>query len=188
MLKFFYPDGTTLEKQYALPNVVSKGSILSVNKNEDKVNLMTRSSELKGLVYIKVNSRGTDYYLIEGVIKDGGLKAELSLSEMPEGIIEFTLLDESKNPVAERLYFNESKKDRLNIVLNTDKSIYGNREKTEVDINVTANDQKNVSNVNLSVLSINKKYWRNGLDENNIFLSVVEFGVAWSDSRSGILF
>ncbi len=146
---------------YPLPKTISSGSMLSIVKTKSKAFIRVASNVLKSHVYIKVSSRGADYYLIEGALQNGYLTYELPSDKLPEGIIVFTLLDEYKIPVAERLYFNESKKSRLDIALKTDKVVYANREKTKLGIQVSG-----VSGVDMSVLVMNKEYWRGGLDEN----------------------
>lgn len=143
-----------------LPEVVSKGSILSVAKARDKIRINVASNDLKDRVYIKASCRGTDYYSIEGPLREGYLISELPAANLPEGIIVFTLMDGNKNPVAERLYFNESKKDRLNLALETNKTLYGRREEAKLNIQVSGSSTTPLKpDTDLSVLVIKKDLW-----------------------------
>ncbi|MBJ6369352.1 hypothetical protein [Snuella sedimenti] len=153
------------ETLYPLPKVVSKGSNLSVLKDKDKVKLRVVSNCLNSNIYIKVSCRGVDYYIVEGVLQEGRLVAELPSCSLPEGIIVFTLLNDKQMPVAERLYFNESPKNRLSIALNTDKIAYKNREEIKLNIGVAGDDSLPLPETDISVLVINKEQWRKGLDE-----------------------
>ena len=146
---------------YPLPKVVSKGSILSVARAKDKILIQVESNHLNGRIFIKASCRGTDYYLMEGALREGRLVYQLASDKLPEGIIVFTLMDEQRIPVSERLYFNESEQDRLDISLSTDKEYYGRKEPTKLDIEVSGSSWA-LTNTNLSILAINKEHWHQG--------------------------
>tara|TARA_R110002049_G_scaffold696_6_gene4442 strand:+ start:215133 stop:217808 length:2676 start_codon:yes stop_codon:yes gene_type:complete len=146
-----------------LPEAVSKGSILSVVKAGDKIRINVASNDLKDRVYVKASCRGTDYYLIEGPLRAGYLISELPSVDLPEGIIAFTLMDSNKNAVAERLYFNESEKDRLNLALETNKTLYGRREEAKLNIQVSGSSTiPQPKNTDLSIIVIKKDHWAPG--------------------------
>ena len=142
----------------SLPNVVASGSVLSAVKVKDKLRLYVASNELKGHVYIKASCRGTDYYMVEGPLREGYLVSELPSANLPEGIIVLTLLDNDKKPIAERLYFNESERHKLDVLLATDKPFYSTREETKLSIQVMDKDSI-PKNVGMSVKVIKKEPW-----------------------------
>ena len=148
---------------YPLPKVVPKGSILSVTKTRDKIRLRITSNSLTGRVFVKASCRGVGHYLIEGRLRDGQLVYELPAEQLPEGIIVFTLMDEQHIPVAERLYFNESARDRLDITLAMDKDQYGRRAESGLDIQVLGNGTS-LPMVDFSVMVINKNHWGQGTE------------------------
>lgn len=150
---------------YPLPKVVAKGSILSIDKAKDKIRIRVATNDLKDRVYLKVSCRGTDYYLVEGPLREGYLVSELPTAGLPDGIIVFTLMDSNKKPVAERLYFNEFKKDRLDIALEKDKTLYGRREETKVEIKVSGNIST-LPSTDISVMVINKEHMPQGTNGN----------------------
>ena len=55
-------------------------------------------------------------------------------------------MDENKKPVAERLYFNESAIDGLNVQLETDRTTYARREKAHLNIWVSGKDSTHSPN------------------------------------------
>lgn len=158
---------------YSLPKVVSKGTLLSVDKAEDKIKIKVATSDLIGDVSIKASCRGADHYLIEGPLREGYMVSDLPSADLPEGIIVFTLMDSKKMPVAERLYFNESEKDRLNILLETDKTVYERREETKLDIQVGGSNAI-PPNIDLSVMVISEKQWHHGKSGNILSYFLLE--------------
>jgi hypothetical protein len=142
---------------YPFPSIAPRGSILSVNKNKDRIRVTVSSNCLKDdSIYIQVSCRGMVYFDIKGCLKEGALAFFLPANELPEGIIAFTMMDTPMHPVAERLYFNERTESRINIALSTDKDTYTQRELTKLNIETT-NNKGEAANANLSVLVLNKE-------------------------------
>ena len=142
---------------YPLPDVASTGNILSVEKQGDKILLTAKSNYFENdSIYLDVSFRGTMLYEKKTGLTNGVFRMLVSTVELSEGIIAFTMLNKFKRPVAERLYFNEKLKSRLNIAVKTDKDRYAKREKTELEIKTTNSDGEPV-NANASVLVINKR-------------------------------
>ena len=143
-------------KVYPLPDIASKGNVLSVKKSGNNIRILASSSYIKNdSIYIQISQRGIEYYSIQGYLNEGNIWFSILADILPEGIFAFTMMDNSMNPIAERLYFNKKPESRLNIVLNTDKKNYMQRELTKLDINVSDSTGMPV-NANLSVLVINK--------------------------------
>ena len=159
--KIIHSDSLETEVTYPLPKVISKGSILSVGRAKDNIGIQVESNRLNDRVFIKASCRGTDYYLMEGPLRDGRLVYQLPSSKLPEGIIVFTLMNKQQIPVAERLYYNESEQDQLNISLSMDKEHYGKRAKTNLNIQVSESGM-DLPTTDLSVLVIKKEHWHQG--------------------------
>lgn len=144
------------DRRYPLPKVVDNGSILSVAETKGKIRLIAASNHRQtDSVFIKASCRGVPYYFIEGQLKQGDLITAMPKEALPEGIIMFTMMDQHKNPIAERLFFNEHEKDRLQIQLAADKDGYKPREKTTMDIQVFDKENRAVRS-NLSILALNR--------------------------------
>ncbi len=148
---------------FPLPKVHALGSSLSIERIKDKIRLGVTSNELKENIVIKASCRGVDHYLIEGKLQKGQLVSELPSNSFPDGIIVFTLMDKKNTPIAERLYFNDSGMDELQIEIETNKPKYGQRKKTELNVQVL-DQNNNYSTANISVLVVNKSQWREGID------------------------
>ncbi len=142
---------------YPLPEVASLGNVLSVTKKGNKINLRCSSNYLKDdSISVIVSCRGQIYYETKIRLKEGAVVLSLPNDAFPEGVIAFTMTDDSGQPVAERLYFNERPETRLNIALSTDKSAYSQRELTTLNIKAAGHDGEPVD-ANFSVLVLNKK-------------------------------
>ncbi len=142
---------------YPLPRVASRGNTLSVERKDEQILLTAMSNYLENdSISLIVSFRGVRLYDMKVGLKQGIFKLSIPVEKLPEGIIAFTMKDSYLQPVAERLYFNERQKTRLNISVSTDKDIYGKRELTDLSISTT-DSEGNPLNTNLSVLVINKQ-------------------------------
>lgn len=135
-IKIATNDGTEVLKEFRFPDIADNGIILSVEKQNEKILIKAVSNYiLNDSIIIRASSRGRDYYDFKGVLKNGSFAYSFNSSSLPEGIIAFTLLiGEIKLPIAERLYFNQQKAERLAIKVATDKSTYVQREQSNIDI------------------------------------------------------
>jgi len=146
----------SLKLLYPLPRIAEKGNILSISKRNKYLYIKASSNYLKSdSIRIRIACRGKGYYDITGRLKDGKLSSTLLSNKLPEGILAFTMIDRLGQVVAERLYFNERPETRLDIKAATDQQSYTQREKTEVNVNVT-DDKGEAVSANLSLLVINK--------------------------------
>ncbi|MBC9798552.1 hypothetical protein [Sinomicrobium weinanense] len=167
--KVFRPGDSVHTNTYPLPRVMSKGSILSVSGTNEKIWIRVASNKVTDYVYVKVACRGVDYFLVEGPLHKGHLTKDLPSEQLPEGILVFTLMDREKRSLAERLFFNKSDRDRLDISLTMDKNTYEKREETKLDIQVRGQDVDS-ERFNMSVMAINKNHWHRGKTIRSFFL------------------
>lgn len=147
-----------LSLKYRLPDPAASGHILSVAKTRKNITVIASSTSLQDTdsVFISVNCRGIEYFLIQDFLTEGKLAASLLAKGLPEGIISFTLMGADRKPLAERLYFNEQPRNRLNIKLSTYKARYNQREKTPLDIQVRDSEGQALK-ANLSILVMNNE-------------------------------
>lgn len=140
-----------------LPKVAVRGNILSVNGGNVNIHISVSSNYLKtDNISIRVSCRGKGYYDIKGRLIDGKLSTVLKANSLPEGILAFSMTDQSGQVLAERLYFNERPETRLDIKVKPDQEVYSQRQKTHLNLGVTNREGKPVPS-NLSVLVINKE-------------------------------
>ena len=142
--------------KYPLPRVATTGTILSLNKQGNKILLNIGSNHIiNDRVFLKISFRGIELHQKGIALKEGNYSSYITTDFIPEGIVAFTLLDSSKKPIAERLYFNEKPQSRLKIDLSTNKEKYDKRNQTTLSIQ-TKNENNEPIKANTSVLVIRK--------------------------------
>lgn len=142
---------------FKLPAVSPKGNVLSVIKIRDKIRLAAISNYLKDdSINLSFSCRGELLFIIKGFMNNGILAFLLEANKLPEGIIAITLMDNHMNPMAERLYFNERKETRMNLLLTLEKDTFRQRELTRVNIEAKNNNGEPLE-TNLSLLVVNNE-------------------------------
>jgi hypothetical protein len=175
---------TGIQKTYFLPAVAAKGNNLFVRKRQDKILIKASSNYLtEDSIIVRASCRGIIYFDFAGKLKNGTLEFPVDGKLLPEGIIDFTfLIAKSTMPVAERLYFNERPTERLRISLSSDKSEYGQREKT--DVSITIQDQTGKpATASISVLALNQS---NQGELNGLRQNILSFFLLSSDLKGEI--
>lgn len=161
----------TEKRSYPLPRAVAKGSMISVVQNGDQIRLRVASNYLTDdSLSVRASCRGAVYYEVRGRLKNGAYEFGLPATSFPEGVIAFTVVNDSLQPVAERLYFNERPETRLDLSVTGNKPVYNQREQTQLDI-IAKNQEGFPANVNLSVLVLNSEQLNKVLDTRQNILS-----------------
>ncbi|XOV92116.1 MAG: hypothetical protein ACFHWX_18145 [Bacteroidota bacterium] len=121
---------------YPLPKVAQLGNTLSVEKQGENILLNAQSNYLKNdSIYVAISCRGERLYNIKGGLTYfGSFKLTIPYRKLPDGIILFTMMDNSGQPVAERLYFNENPESGIKLKLSVDKKAYEKRDETQLSI------------------------------------------------------
>jgi hypothetical protein len=139
-----------------LPKVSPIGNVLSIAKVKDKIHIQASSNYLKSdSISIRAACRGKGLFDIKGKLDKGNLIFALDANTLPEGIIAFSLMDNMGQMTAHRLFFNARSNARLNIKAKTNQSIYKQREKTRLELDILDGKGK-PTKANLSLLVINK--------------------------------
>lgn len=142
---------------YPLPAVVVIGNALTVRKLGKKMVVCAQSNYMMNdSISVRFSYRGMSFYENTVGLIDGAYKFVLLSNQLPEGVIAFTMFNKQMQTIAERLYFNERPKNRVNIKLSVDKNIYAAREQTQLSMQTT-DSLGNPIKTNLSLLVINKK-------------------------------
>jgi len=142
-------------KLFPLPPVSSRGNVLSVKKDGDKIQLQAISNYLDhDSILVRATCRGLVYIDIKGQLKKGQLLYSLAANSLPDGIIVFTMMTDPVSPVAERLFFNDRPETRIQLSLSSDKETYTRRELTNVSINASDQNGRPV-NASISALVVN---------------------------------
>ncbi|MBU3821822.1 hypothetical protein KO566_07095 [Flavobacteriaceae bacterium XHP0103] len=144
------------EALYSLPKVIASGNTLTVIEIDKNITVNAQSTYLKNdSIYLNVSSRGLVLHELKAQLKNGHLKFRFSSNELPEGIIVFKLMNQIKQALAERIYFNKPIQNNLNVKINANKAVYNKRELTNLNIE-TSDKNGNPVKANTSVLVISK--------------------------------
>lgn len=147
---------TLTQKYRPLPDVKARGYALSVRKVLNSIIVTVRSNyKQDDSVQLRASCRGDIKYLFKSRLTKGFLSLTIPVTMLPEGVIELALLEKDNKPVAERLFFNERKEERINVTITADKGEYAQRQQTQLTIE-TAGAAGNALPSGVSLLVYNK--------------------------------
>jgi len=131
LLKIVKP--RSLARAFPLPPCLDRGYTLKAQVTEGKqVALLVRSTEKEDLT-VTLRSRGGGFDERRFAAKKGENRLTFNLASFPMGVVQFTLFDSKNIRRAERLCFIQPQK-QMKIVVQTDKTTYGPREKVNMTI------------------------------------------------------
>ncbi|PCE63763.1 hypothetical protein [Sediminicola luteus] len=140
--------------EYALPQVAQHGYVMNIFKLGDHIRAMVNTKNVPDKnLSIYVSGRGRNLYTLDGHIKKGRFHAQIPYSELPEGILIFTLKDQNGQAVAERLFFNTIPGEDL---VNIDTDNYQLRKRKKSTLSLALNSKDRQLPVESSVLIMNK--------------------------------
>ncbi|HEY1008472.1 MAG: hypothetical protein ACO1NS_15885 [Daejeonella sp.] len=150
------PLGNQAQVRYPLPAPVGKGNMLTVRKLTGRTYLKATSNYLlNDSMIVKASCRGEAHFEFKSRLRNGTWEFFVPSDLLPEGVICFTLMTLSRQPVAERLYFNIRPESRIELSVEADKARYTQRELSKLAI--TAKDSAGMAlDVDLSVMVLNK--------------------------------
>ncbi|WP_178986319.1 MG2 domain-containing protein [Winogradskyella helgolandensis] len=144
--------------KYNLPVADNKGSVLSVVKLKDDLRvLLVSNTENTGNVRIQTESRGVKYHDLS-LKKTDSINVSIASKSLPDGIIKWTVLNDSNQIICERLVFNNNSDNRLHLDVKSDQKTYYQREKTT--INIKLDSLEIPDNISLSVLVLDTEKFR----------------------------
>jgi hypothetical protein len=142
---------------YPLPKIASMGNVLSVIHKENTIILTGISNYMKSdSIHVTASFRGVNVYDFKSILQNGTFRFSIPNDKLPQGIIVFTMLDNDKRKVAERLYFNKRLDNHPHITISSEKSVYSKRDITHLSIETT-DKNNNPLIANTSVLVLNKQ-------------------------------
>lgn len=155
-------------KSYPLPEIHPQGMVLNLC-GQDKTHLDFVLSQTEGLphrqIYLLGQMRGMICCMAKGILRDS-LRISIPLDNfLYQGIAEFTLIDSSMQPVAERLVYVHPLK-KLHITAEPKKTSFTIREKASIKIKATDEEGKPVR-ANLGI-SVYDRAYNNPADPVNI--------------------
>lgn len=147
---------TITQRFWPLPAVKAQGYSLSVRKVLTNIIVTVRSNfKQDDSVLLRAACRGVIKYVFKSRLTKGFFSLSIPETMLPEGVIELALLEKNNKPVAERLFFNERKEERINVTITADKEAYTQRQQTRLTIE-TASSAGNALPASVSLLVYNK--------------------------------
>jgi len=129
-----------------LPKAVNTGYVLNVSPaGPDHIRVIAQnaSDAQNGTITLVAQSGGVIYY--EGKSKPGSNSfiTTIAKSKFPTGIVQFTLLSSTGEPLNERLMFVQNN-DQLKMDVSTEKQIYSPQQKVKINLTAKTNDSNPV--------------------------------------------
>ena len=139
----------------------SKGQIIVTVQTRDRDNL----SPAPVSVFLFVHTRNVVKAAMSHILQNGQTEFLLDDSIPGDGISEFTIFNENRQPVCERLFFKQPQK-ILQIAASTDQQLYELRKKIKIDISSATEEGKYVpANMSMAVYRVDSL---TGMDEQSI--------------------
>lgn len=154
---------------WQLPKILESGITLNLAERDSNFivfKVKQNAGSTEKVVCLRGQLRGNVYFFTTGVLKEE-LEIKVAQKDFPQqGIAEFTLLDSTLSPIAERLVYINSG-NQLYIEARLTKEKYETREKVTLNLKVTdENGQPVVSHLGVTVFD---KIYHNNQDPQNIF-------------------
>ncbi|MEL7124067.1 MAG: TonB-dependent receptor plug domain-containing protein, partial [Bacteroidota bacterium] len=137
-------------KTFPLPKVKEKGYVLKVDsRKKDEVTVSVKTNVPDGLnqAFVLGHLRGNTFCTLEGQEGQMEFSGTVKTSELPDGIAHFTLFDLEGRPIAERLSFISNPQNKVNCQIDLSASSYGTREKVELDLQLTDNNNTGIAGI-----------------------------------------
>jgi len=160
-------EGDTIKE--TLPAALSEGVVLRVdNSREDNIQLqiLTNNPAILAGGYLVGQGMGQVFFE-EKLTEQAKIGFEIDVTEMPAGILQFTLFDKLGQPRAERLVFNHHNINNFNVDITTNQRTYNKREKVQVQLDIY-NDEGETIGADLSLSVVDKSLERVNFNKDNI--------------------
>ncbi|MCF6403013.1 TonB-dependent receptor plug domain-containing protein [Chitinophaga filiformis] len=157
-----------IKQPFDLPAAAKKGIVMNIDRKEKLLQFkLNATQDMK--VRLVGQSKDDVYYRKEIVLKKGEQLIDVDPVDFPAGIARFTIINEQRIPLAERIVFLHPNR-ILHVKITADKSKYLPREKVTLHLKTLDENGKPVpSNFSLSV--IDDKLWSLADDKQDHILS-----------------
>jgi len=155
-------------REFALPQVLKEGYVLKVNnRKKDNLSVQLMSNTKGGLKNCTLvgHLRGQPF-LTQSFTKKSVQKLLLDKSEIPSGVLHFTLFDSKERPVCERLVFNNNPTEQIVVNIEVPKTQFGVKELVETSITGQLGEKTVEGDFTVSVF--NKEVFASGLNSLNL--------------------
>lgn len=155
-------------KEISLPLMLKEGYVLKANnRKKDNLSLEIMTNTKDGLKNCTLvgHLRGQPF-LSQTLGQEQSQKLLLDKSQIPSGVLHFTLFDSKERPVCERLVFNNNPAEQIAVNIEVPKTQFGVKELVETSITGKLGEKAVEGDFTLSVF--NKDVFASGLDGINL--------------------
>lgn len=154
--------------KFELPKAKKKGLVLRTIKKKSYQELRVVDKEQRpDSLFVRLFHRGTNLFFLKAKLRDGVFSYRIKHKDLPHGIIGLTVYNKHYKPVAERHFFNDLKRDGLQIKVKTDRQQYSIRDSVKISVSTRQNGQPVQASV--CVMAIDSSYfYGTNLDRNTI--------------------
>ncbi len=126
-----------VEKSFKLPQIFDQGYVLTVDaKNKESIILQMNSNLTNGLKGSTLIGHVRGIPFLNQSLTDAKLQSlRISRTNIPSGVVHFTLFNDKGLPVCERISFNKNPQDESNLKIVTNSESFTKRATLELDIN-----------------------------------------------------
>jgi TonB-dependent SusC/RagA subfamily outer membrane receptor len=144
------------EKNFSLPKALNSGVLMTVSNQPKHYKIELRGTtdlKMKDFRLIGKQLRGPVFNLIVNANKQEHTTiVKIAKDILEEGILELTLLNQEKKPIAERLLFHEGRSNSPLSKITTSKTTYGQRELAAMEVEIDVAHSKEITaDMSLSV-------------------------------------
>lgn len=156
-----------------LPEAYNSGYTMhleNTGKGQIKITVQTPDNSSNASIFLFVHTRNVIKAVMSNTIKNGQAEFILNDTKTGDGISHFTVFNELRQPVCERLFFKKPLRS-LQISASADKPLYELRRKINIDISSATEEGKYIpANMSMAVYRIDSLMAFDGQDINNYFL------------------
>jgi len=152
-----------------LPAALSEGIVIKVdNTAEDNIQLQisTNNPTILDGGYLIGQGMGQVFFE-EELTPQARINFEIAITEIPSGILQFTLFDKLRQPRAERLVFNHDGINNFNVDITANQTTYGKREKVQVQLDIYDDEGETIA-ADLSLSVVDKSLEVANFNKDNI--------------------
>jgi len=146
-----YGEETTFAR---LPEVAEVGHVLSLEKNDDKVQVLVHSNTREDGLFLLVQSRNMVSHSVYKNLNNGRAGFSIAVEDLADGVNHFTLFNNAGMSVAERLFFKQPD-NLMSIEIKSDQNQPA--VKKMVNYQITATENANLSMSVFKLDSLNKE-------------------------------
>ncbi len=155
-------------KEIAIPQMLKEGYVLKANnrkKDNLSLEIMTNTKDGLNNCILIGHLRGQPF-LSQTLTEGNSQKLLLDKSQIPSGVLHFTLFDSKERPVCERLVFNNNPAEQVTVNIDVPKTQFGVKELVETSIAGQLGEKTVEGDFTISVF--NKDIFASGLDGINL--------------------